>query len=463
MRASQEDRLAPPIVLRGAGSAWLGSAQDRRLAHGVDLVLEGGRVTHVGVSAPRPPGARVVDASAWLVMPGLVNAHHHLSQQLTRGRAAGHGVIEWLAALYPAWSRTTADVALDGARVGLAELVLTGVTTVADLTYFYPRGHADIFDAQVQAARDIGCRMLAVRGGLRDIGDGVRRLIGDGVSSSLESAETLLAEIERVADAYHDPSPSAMLKVGIGLHEPLWNEPELMRDLADLGRGRGLRLHTHLHPRPSDLVAVGDAGVVGALDQTGWWGEHVWIAHGTGLRAPEIASMVQSGVALATCPSSNARLGSPIAPARALHRAGGMVGVGVDGAASNDSGDFLGECRLTWQMQRIGAVDDPAAEPFPPELVLGWATDGGAKALCWPGLGEIIPGGVADIACFDLSTLDYAGMADPMSGLLLCGTQHRASFVVVAGEVVVEDGTLARMDEEQVARAGHAAARRLWN
>jgi cytosine/adenosine deaminase-related metal-dependent hydrolase len=440
----------------------VGSGEDRRLVHGVDVVLQDGRVAHVGASAPRPPGARVVDASEWLVLPGLVNAHHHLSQQLTRGRAPGGGVIEWLAALYPAWSRVTADIALHGARVGLAELVLTGVTPVADLTYFYPRGHSDIFDAQMQAAAEIGCRMLAVRGGLRDIGDAVRRLIGDEVSRTLESGDTLTSEIERVADVYHDPSPSAMRKVTVGLHEPLWTEPALMTDLAALAKDLGLRLHTHLHPRPSDLAAVGGGGVVNALEETGWWGDHLWIAHGTALGGAEIPAMVRDGVALATCPSSNARLGSPIAPAWRLHREGGVVAVGVDGAASNDCGDFVGECRLAWQVQRIRTCDEPATvQPLTPEVVLQWATTGGARALGWPGLGELTTGGLADVACFDLSTLEYAGIADPLSALLLCGTSHRASLVVVAGDVVVENGTLARMDEQLLARAGQAAAHRL--
>ncbi|WP_051792662.1 amidohydrolase family protein [Amycolatopsis jejuensis] len=448
---------AAPVLLAGADAVWAGAREDRRLLRNADVLIDGGRIAAIGPDLPRPPGIEVVDASGWIVLPGLVNAHHHLSQQLTRTLAVGHPVEDWLAASYPRWSLIDAETAWAGARCGLAEMVLTGVTTVADLTYYFPRGHADIFDAQVRAAGEIGCRLVAVRGGLRDVGEAVRRRVGSAVDETVESAETLLAELDRVHTAYHDPGPDAMVKVAVGLTEPLWTEPALMTRLADFARERDLRLHTHLHPRPSDHTQAGMA-VSERLAEWGWWGPHVWVAHGTRLSAAEQEAMAHHGVALATCPSSNARLATAIPPAWPLHRAGGIVAVGVDGAASNDGGDFLAECRLTWQLQRMSGA--PGLTELTPDVVWDWATAGGAQALGWPGLGELTVGGPADVACFDLSGPEFAGASEPLDALLLCGIGRRAESVYVAGRPVVRGGRLVA-DQGAIGRTGHLAARRL--
>ncbi|WP_341952980.1 amidohydrolase family protein [Salinibacterium sp. TMP30] len=444
------------LVLANVGFAWVGDHADRRLVSGVDLVLRHGRIDEITVAAMRPTDARVIDASSWLVLPGLINAHHHLSQQLTRNLVPSASVVQWLAECYPRWSRLSADTALAGARVGLAELLLAGVTTTADLSYYFPRGHADIFDAQVQAAADVGIRMLAVRGGMRSVGGPVRDLIGSSIDSTVESAETLLTELDRVTAAYHDHSPDAMLKVGVGLTEPLWDEPDLMRSLSGFARHHDLALHTHVHPRQIDREVTG--GVADAFAEVGWWHDRLWVAHGTQLSELELIAMSEAGVALATCPSSNARLGMQIAPAWDLHLRGGTVAIGVDGAASSDSGDMVGETRLAWQVQRIRAGVHPEANALTPELALSWATNGGAVALGWPGLGELTVGGLADVACFDISRLDYVGSSSPLDALLLCGLSHRASLVVVAGRIVVEDGRLTLLDESELADSGRRAA-----
>ncbi|WP_283136376.1 amidohydrolase family protein [Rhizohabitans arisaemae] len=457
-RPSGPERPPAPLVLADVGAAWVGPAGARGLVHGVDVVVEDGRVRAVGPAAPRPGGARVLDASRWIVLPGMVNAHHHLNQQLTRTLVPAGSIDDWLAAAYPRWSLVDARTAWAGARAGLAELVLTGVTTVGDLSYYFPRGHADVFDAQVEAAAEIGCRMVAARGGLRDAGPAVRRRVGDLVDATIESPDFLLAELDRVFRGYHDPADDAMVKVAVGLTEPLWDEPDLMRELSAFARSRDLRMHTHLHPRPSDHEATG-GDVVARLSELGWWGPDVWVAHGTRLDARERAAMAADGVALATCPSSNARLATPIAPAWALHREGGVVALGVDGAASNDGGDFLLECRLAWQVQRIAG--GPAASGLLPEVVLDWATAGGARALGWPGLGELRPGGLADLACFDVSGLDFAGVTDLLAGLVLCGISHRAETVIVGGRVVVEDRHLVSADEDEIARTAHRHAKAL--
>lgn len=449
---------AGAVVLRHVGHAWVGVGADRQILSGVDIVLEGGRVTAIGDDAVRPEGARVIDASNWLVLPGLVNAHHHLTQQLTRTLTPAGNVFDWLAECYPKWARLTAETALPGARIGLAELLLAGVTTTADLSYFFPRGRGDIYDAQVQAATDLGIRILAIRGGMRDVGAEVRSMIGGKVDAAIEPTETLLTELERVTGAYHDADSAAMVKVGVGLTEPLWDEPRLMRELAEFADRHALGLHTHLHPRPSDRDAHPGPGVSGALEELGWWHDRLWVAHGTNLSDDELSEMQAAGVALASCPSSNARLATPIAPTWKLHRLGGTVALGVDGAASSDSGDLLGEARLAWQLQRIASRGRDDAGLLTPRVVLEWATSGGAAALGWPGLGELSTGGLADLACFDLSGVDFVGADDPLDALILCGLSHRASLVVVCGRIVVEDGHLTTTDEAVLAADGKRAA-----
>jgi 8-oxoguanine deaminase len=459
-------RDIPAFVLRRAAYVWSGPPGDRRLQSGVDVLVADGRIAAIGSDLTLPDGpVRTIDASGWLVMPGFVNAHHHLSQQLTRTEAVTGGLIDWLAALYPAWARMDGEAAHAGACAGLAELLLCGVTTVSDFTYFYPRGHADLFDAQVIAAQQLGVRFYPVRGGLVELEAAVRERLGSRLDPFLEERDVLLSEIERAALKLHDPSPDAMVRVGAGLTEKAYHDPGLMEELARLAERRDLRLHTHLHPRPDERAVATSAGVgdpIEYLRACGWWSDRLWVAHGTGLEPGELYAMASHGVGLCTCPSSNARFATPIAPAWDLHRRGGTVGIGVDGAASNDSGDFVGECRLTWQVQRIraGATD---AEPgaLGPETVLEWATAGGAALLGWPELGQLVEEGPADLAAFDLDRLDRVGVSDPLAALLLCGIDHRAAFVAVAGRLRVEYGRLVDQDEDEIARAAQRAADQL--
>jgi cytosine/adenosine deaminase-related metal-dependent hydrolase len=454
------------LILRNAAAAWTGPPRGRQLQRGVDIEIRAGRTVAIGTADPAREGDREVDASGWLVLPGFVNAHHHLSQQLTRTRAVRGSLIDWLAELYPRWGRIDAEMAHAAAADGIAELLLSGVTTVSDFTYFYPRGRADIFDAQVLAARELGCRFHPVRGGLAELEAAVRARIGGGLDAVLESRDELLAEAERVVEAYHDPAPDATCRVGVGLTEKAYGDEGLMLELAALAERHDLRLHTHLHPRADEreLARSGEhPGAVEFLQATGWWTDRLWVAHGTQLLPEELSLMAGSGVGLCTCPSSNARFAMPIAPSHDLHRLGGKVAVGVDGAASNDSGNFVSECRLTWQVQRVRGGSAGTDQPGPTiEEVLEWGTAGGAAVLGWPQIGSLVEGGLADVACFDLSGLEYAGADDPLDALLLCGVGARASFVAVGGRPVVEGGRLVTADEEEIARRAHRAAADLW-
>lgn len=452
------------LLLRRAGHVWWGEPGARSLRAGVDVAIRDGRVVAAGDDL-QVGARRTVDAAGWLVVPGFVNAHHHLSQQLTRTVSVTGGLIDWLCALYPAWARVDAEIAYAGARAGLAELLRCGVTTVSDFTYFYPRGHADVFDAQVQAAAELGVRFYPVRGGLAELEAAVRERIGSRLDPFVEGRDELLAEVDRTIARYHDRSPDAMVRVGAGLTEKAYGDAGLMRELAELARRRDVRLHTHLHPRPDERAfaqASGAGDPIAYLRDCGWFDERLWVAHGTGLRPGELDAMAAHGVGLCTCPSSNARFATPIAPAWELHRRGGRVGIGVDGAASNDGGDFVGECRLTWQVQRIRAgAEGTAPQELSTEVVLDWATAGGAALLDWPQLGRLVEGGPADLAAFDLDRLDHVGANDPLASLLLCGIDHRATFVAVAGRPCVEDGRLVGRDEHEVTRAARRAARRI--
>jgi 8-oxoguanine deaminase len=456
--------VSETILLRGAAYVWAGAPGERRLLTGTDLAFADGRILDIGPNLNPEGAVRTLDASGWLLVPGFVNAHHHLSQQLTRAAAVTGGLIDWLTDLYPVWARLDAEAAYAGARVGLAELLLCGVTTVSDFTYLYPRGHADVFDAQVKAASELGVRFYPVRGGLVELEGAVRERLGSSIAPMLEDRDTLLSELERAAGLY-ERRPDAMLRVGAGLTEKAYHDRDLMQELPELAERHDLRLHTHLHPRPDERRTAARAGAgdpVQFLRECGWWSERLWVAHGTGLMREEIEQMIVDDVGLCTCPSSNARFGVPIAPAWDLHRLGGAVGVGVDGAASNDGGDFLGECRLAWQVQRVRAASTgQSIEQLAPEVVLEWATAGGARLLDWPELGNLIPHGPADLAAFDLDRFDRVGAADPLSSLLLCGIDRRASFVAVQGRPVVEDGHLVTGEESQIARDAADAARAL--
>lgn len=456
------------VLLRDCAHLYADLGEGPRLLTGHDLLVEEGRITSIGTSLTAPEGVRTVDASRWLVVPGLVNTHHHLSQQLTRTQACSSGLIDWLTRLYPVWKHMDADLAYAAARVGIAELLLSGCTTVGDFTYFFPRGRPEIFDAQVEAARSLGCRFAPVRGGLVEVEAGVRRQLGGDLDASLEDPDEMLAEMSRALAVHHDPSEQSLCRVSLGLTEKAYAAPTLMREIASMARGAATGLHTHLHPRPDERERARQAvggDPVSFLTEVDWWNDRLWVGHGTGLLPEEVASAASVGVGLALSPSSNARFGLPIAPGLAAHQAGARVSIGVDGAASNDAGNLVAEARLVLQTQRIRAAADGL--PFgdvTAERVLRWATEDGAATLGWSRLGRLAEGWAGDVAAFDLSGLEDVGAANALDALLLCGTGgRRAALTVVDGEVVVDEGGLALADLAEIASAGRRAGRTLWS
>jgi cytosine/adenosine deaminase-related metal-dependent hydrolase len=423
---------------------------------GGSVLVQDGVVTWVGTGlAPAPPEAERVDGRGLVALPGLVNTHHHLYQALTRVRAQDQGLFGWLRALYPVWAGVDAEWAWAAARVGLAELALSGCSTTTDHHYVFPRGGGGILEATIAAAASLGLRFHPCRGSM-DLGASRGGLPPDEL---VEDADTVLHHTEEVIRRHHDPRPSAMLRIAVAPCSPFSVTPRLMRDAAELARRLGVRLHTHIaETRDEEAYCLETfrRRPVELLEEMGWLGPDVWLAHGVHLDGTDIQRLARTRTAVAWCPTSNLRLGSGIAPVPALLRAGVTVGLAVDGSASNDSGHLLAEARVGLLASRVhGAATLGARE------VLRAATWGGARCLGRPELGSLVPGQQADVALFSVEGVEFAGAeADPVAALLFC-TPRRVRHLLVAGQWVVRDGRLVRADEEEIAVEGRRVAREI--
>ncbi|MGI4978686.1 MAG: 8-oxoguanine deaminase [Janthinobacterium lividum] len=440
-------RQSPALWLRNP-LAVLGEApggvvvQDGRI---VELVAAGGVPT-------RPAAAW--DASRHVVLPGLVNTHHHFFQTLTRclPAAMDRTLFGWLQALYPVWARLTPDALEAAATVAMAELLLSGCTTTTDHHYVFPRGLEDAIDIEAAAAARLGIRAVLTRGSM----DLSQRDGGLPPDSVVQDADTILEASERLADRLHDPAPFAMLQVALAPCSPFSVTTRLMRETAALAERRGLRLHTHL-AETADEAAFCQArfgcSPLDYLEDCGWLRPGTWLAHGIHFSAPEIARLGRARVGVTHCPCSNQLLASGTCPVCALEAAGVAVGLGVDGSASNDASNLMQEVRAGFLLQR-GANGVEAVGHLD---ALRWATQGSADCLGRPELGRITVGAAADLALFTLDELRFSGAGDPLAALVLCGA-HRADRVMVAGRWVVEDGRIPGLDVAALAaRHGLAA------
>ena len=430
---------------------------DRSEPANAHVLVEDGRIASVGSAGPEDPsGWEVIDAAGCVVTPALVNTHHHLYQTLTRAVPAGQDALlfGWLKALYPLWARMRPEDMFVSARLGLAELALSGCGTSSDHLYIFPDGVR--LEDTIEAAAGIGLRFHATRGAM-SVGESAGGLPPD---SLVEREADILEDCIRVIDAFHDPSDGAMVRVGIAPCSPFSVSRELMRDAALLAADKGVRLHTHLAENAEDVAfslerfGCRPGDYAGEL---GWVGEHVWHAHCTALDPAEISLFARTGTGVAHCPSSNCRLGSGIAPVRAMLDAGVPLGLGVDGSASNDSGSLLPEARQAMLLQRVrnGAAAMSARE------ALEMATLGGARLLGRAGeIGSLETGRRADLAVWDISGLAAAGAWDPVAALVLCGP-FPVRDLLVEGRPVVRDGMLTRVDAAAVAEAARRRAARL--
>ena len=420
------------------------------------VVVEGGRIAAVGTGPGPQDVAERINGEGCLATPGLVNCHHHLYQWLTRGLAQEAGLFEWLTALYPVWAHIDAEMEHDAATAGLLSLQLSGCTTSSDHHYVFPRQAGDLFEASIAAAQRTGIRFHACRGAM-DLGASSGGLPPDEVVETLDQA---IDATEEAVDRYHDPSFGAMVRVAVAPCSPFSATLELMRASADLARHKGVRLHTHLAETTEEEDFCRERfgkGPVDLMDDLGWLGSDVWLAHCVHLSSKDVAALADTGTGVAHCPSSNGRLGAGIAPVHDLVTAGVTVGLGVDGGASNETGELAAELRAALLAARMR--DGPRALSARVALALG--TRHGARCLGRQDeIGSLEVGKAADIALWKLDDLGHAGIEDPVAALVL-GPAPRVHHLLVDGRAVVAEGRPIAVDEEEASQALVKSTQRL--
>lgn len=440
------------ILIRGARVVVTMNETRAEIAGG-DVLIRGGVIAAVGQGLVT--AGRLVEAAGCVVTPGLVNTHHHLYQTLTRAVPGGQDALlfGWLRTLYPIWARFGPDEVFTSAQVGLAELALSGCTLSSDHLYLYPNSAR--LDDTIAAAAEVGLRFHPTRGAM-SIGESAGGLPPD---SLVEREAAILDDMIRVVDRFHDPREGAMVRVGLAPCSPFSVSRDLMRDTALLARDKGVMLHTHLAENDEDVAySLAQFGCRPGqyAEDLGWTGDDVWHAHCVKLDCSEIALFSQSGTGVAHCPCSNCRLGSGIAPIRAMRDAGVKLGLGVDGSASNDAGHLVAEARQAMLLQRVVL----GADAMSAREALEIATLGGARVLGRPDCGALQPGKRADIALWDMAGIEAAGAWDPVAALMLCGP-GRVRHLFVEGRQIVADGRLTTLDLPRLVERQNRLAARL--
>jgi 8-oxoguanine deaminase len=430
-----------------------------------DILIEGTGIKAVGRglrdSLALAGDIPTIDGRGHVALPGFVNVHHHFWQTLTRvtPRVQNAKLFEWLVEQYQLWEALDEEGFYHGARVAMAELLLTGCTTTSDHHYLFPTAMpVELIDIDIRAARELGIRFNPTRGAMtlgEDSG-------GLPPMSVIEKDERVLEDYERLISKYHDRSPHAMTRIALAPCAPFNVTPFLFQETVNVARRHGVKIHTHLAEtadedvycmerfgkRPYDVVA----------DQ-GWEGPDVWFAHCVKINSAEIERFARHGVSVAHCPSANCRLGSGIAPVPEMLRGGVNVGFGVDGSASNDSGDLLGEARLAFLLHRsVGGHD-----AISPRDCLRMLTRGGAAVLGNDHIGRLEPGAAADVVLFNIDKVAYAGGAstDPLAALIMCGTSHHVDWSIINGRIVVERGRIQGLAESRLVAQANAVTDRL--
>ncbi|MNF62937.1 8-oxoguanine deaminase [compost metagenome] len=448
--------MAKTLLVKNADLLVTMDGQRREIRQG-GMFIEDNRIVQVGPSAELPQTAdEVLDLKGKVVIPGLVNTHHHMYQSLTRVVPAAQDgeLFNWLTNLYPIWARLTPEMIHVSTQTAMAELILSGCTTSSDHLYIYPNGCK--LDDSIHAAGEIGMRFHAARGSM-SVGRSQGGLPPDSV---VEKEADILKESQRLIEDYHDASHGSMLRVVVAPCSPFSVSRDLMREAAVLARQYGVSLHTHLAENVNDIAYSREKfGMTPAeyAEDLGWVGHDVWHAHCVQLDEHGIELFARTGTGVAHCPCSNMRLASGIAPVRRMRDAGVPVGLGVDGSASNDGASMIGEVRQALLLQRVGFGPDAMTAREALEI----ATLGGAKVLNRDDIGALAPGMVADFVAFDLNHIAYAGaLHDPLAALVFCTPTH-VSTSVINGKVVVRDGQLVTVDLPRVLERHNQLARQL--
>ncbi|HQA68407.1 MAG TPA: 8-oxoguanine deaminase [Aggregatilineales bacterium] len=431
--------------------------RDRREISDGGVFIRDNVIEQVGPTSELPSEAdEIIDLSGHIVMPGMVNTHHHMYQTLTRAMAQDSNLFNWLKTLYPIWAGLTSEAVYISALTAMAELILSGCTTSSDHLYIYPNDAR--IDDEIRAAQEIGMRFHAARGSM-SLGESQGGLPPDSV---VEKEEDILRDSQRAIETYHDPSRHSMLRIVLAPCSPFSVTPDLMRESVKMAQEYDVLLHTHLAETLDEeqfcLETFGRRPVE-YMQDLGWMGDHVWHAHSVFVNDEEVKLFAETDTGVAHCPNSNMRLGSGVAPILAYRAHGVRVGLGVDGSASNDGGHMLGEARQAMLLQRV----QHGPEVFSARQALEMATLGGASVLRRDDIGALAPGMSADLIAIDLNRVEYAGaLHDPVAATVLCAPLG-VDFSMINGRVVVKEGQLTTIDLGPVIERHNQISRALIN
>jgi len=431
----------------------------------VDVLIKENRIHRIGAhkagaSLPGTPNGEIVDCSRYVVVPGFVNTHHHFYQTLTRNVKAVQNakLFQWLVHLYDVWKHIDADAVYYSSLVAAGELLKTGCTCTTDHHYLYPRDfQGDLMEIQLDAARKLGIRFSPCRGSMSLS----RKDGGLPPDTVVQCEDVILRDSQRVIEAFHDDAELSMVRIILAPCSPFSVTEDLMRETAALARSFGVRLHTHLAETADEddyCIRVHGKRPLALMVDLDFIGSDVSYAHGVFFNDDELDLLAESGTSIAHCPSSNMRLGSGIARVKEMLGRGVNVALAVDGSASNDTSDFLGEMRTALLLQRVRY----GADALGVRDILRMATERGAKLLGFSGIGRVEEGGAADLALFDVMGIEYAGaLSDPPAGLLFAGISHQAAYTIVNGRVVVREGRLTGFDEGELAEKAREISNKL--
>jgi cytosine/adenosine deaminase-related metal-dependent hydrolase len=465
--AEEEQKIMRTLLIKNAYIVTMDDHQREIPAGG--LFIRDGVIEQVGPSTELPASAdEVVDLRGHIVLPGLVNTHHHFYQTLTRAVPAAQdaNLFNWLTTLYPIWARMQPEDIFVSTQTALSELALSGCTTASDHLYLFPNGSR--LDDEISAAREVGVRLQASRGSM-SLGRSQGGLPPDSV---VDTEEAILKDSQRLIEAYHEARAGAMTQIVLAPCSPFSVTTELMKESAKLARQYGVHLHTHLAETEDEqqfcLQRFGHRPV-GYMQEVGWMGEDVWFAHAVWVSGEEIQVFARHGCGVAHCPTSNMRLASGIAPVQAYRAAGVNVGLGVDGSASNDGSHLLAEVRQAMLVARVqegltgfSLSNDPSRKLMTAREALWLGTRGGAAVVGRRDIGSLEAGKCADFFAINLNRLDYAGgmVHDPVSAVVFC-QPVRVDYTAVGGSFIVKEGQLVTVDEGKLIERHNQAARRL--